>query len=85
MDALLKARDSMREEQRRKNRELMPRLAALVDEVRQQFPDAKVIWGEDLVTGHKVGQKPENENAFTIPKDYFPCATYDTNKRKAKR
>lgn len=84
-DALLKARESMREEQRRKNRELMPNLAALMDEVREQFPDAKLIWGEDLETGHVVGKKPENENVFVIPKDYFPMAQYDTSKRKAKR
>lgn len=85
MDALLDMKERMREEQRRKNRELMPGLAALMDEVREQFPDAKLIWGEDLVTGHVVGKKPENENVFTIPKDYFPCTTYDTSKRKAKR
>lgn len=84
-DALLKARGSMREEQRRKNRELMPNLAALMDEIKEQFPDAKLIWGEDLGTGHVVGKKPENENVFTIPKDYHPCASYDTKQRKAKR
>ena len=85
MDALLKARDSMREEQRRKNRELMPNLAALMDEIKEKFPDAKLVWGEDLVTGHKVGKKPEHENVFTIPKDYFPCASYETPKKKGKR
>lgn len=84
MDAVLDMKDRMREEQRRKNREKMPSLAALMDEVREQFPDAKLIWGEDLGTGHTVGTKPVEENVFVIPKDYFPMATYET-KRKAKR
>ena len=84
MSALIEMKERMREEQRQKNRELMPNLAALVDEIKDQFPDAKLIWGEDLVTGHKVGKKPENENVFVIPKDYYPSKTYDTN-RKARR
>jgi hypothetical protein len=84
-DALLKARESMREEQRRKNRELMPNLAALMDEIKEQFPDARLVWGEDLETGHTVGKKTEEEYVFYIPKNYFPCATHNTNTRKAKR
>lgn len=74
-----------REEQKRKNREAAPALAALIDEVKAQFPDAKLIWGEDLTTGVTFGKKPENENAFTIPPDYFPTQRIDTNKKKGRR
>lgn len=73
------------EQKRQQNRELMPNVAALVDEWREYFPDLKVIWAEDLVTGHKVGKRPEPEpNTFTIPKDYFPTQPVDI-KRKERR
>ena len=75
-------RDKLREEQRKKNRELMPNLAALVDEFREQFPDMKVIWGKDLVTGHEVGKKeePDPDKVFVVPKDYFPSRRIDLKK-----
>lgn len=65
-----------KEQQRQNNRELMPNVAALIDEWREQFPDLKVIWAEDLVTGHSVGKKPDpaTENAFTIPPNYYPTS-----------
>lgn len=82
--AALKA--AQRAEERRKNREAMPGLAALMDDVREQFPDAKLIWGEDLTTGVTVGVKPEEKHFFDIPKDYFPSQQIDTTKpRKGKR
>jgi len=37
-----------KEELRRMNRELMPSLAELVDEVRKQFPQAKLIYGKEI-------------------------------------
>lgn len=66
----LELRDRLREEQRKKNRELMPNLAALVDEFREQFPDAKLIWGKDMVTGHEVGKKeePDPDKVFVVPR-----------------
>jgi hypothetical protein len=81
--AALKA--AQREDERRRNRERMPNLAALMDDWREQFPDAKLIWGEDLETGVSVGTKPVDENVFVIPKDYFPMQTFEPKKGKAKR
>lgn len=45
------------EEQRRRNRELMPNVAKMMDEWREVFPDIKLIWAKDLETGHEVGKK----------------------------
>jgi hypothetical protein len=84
-DALLKAKDLMLEEQRRNNRAQMPNLAALVDEVREVFPDAKLIWGEDLETGKSVGKKPDDSNVFVVPPNYYPTMKPETTKRKANR
>ena len=38
-----------------RNRELMPELSALLDEVRKQFPKARLIYGRDDSTGYEVG------------------------------
>lgn len=79
-------RQQAREEQRRKNREQMPNLAALVDEIREAFPDARLLWGKDLVTGFEVGKKeePDPDKTFTIPKDYYPSREVNTTKRSKK-
>lgn len=41
----------------RKNREEMPNVAAMLDQIRKKNPDLvfKVIGAEDLVTGKKIG------------------------------
>lgn len=44
-----------REEVAARNRELMPELSALMDEVRKQFPKARLIYGRDESTGYEVG------------------------------
>lgn len=77
-------KERLREEQRRKNRAEMPNLAALVDELREKFPDAKLMWGKDLVTGKEVGKKeePDPDKVFVIPKDYFPGRRLETKKGK---
>lgn len=55
------------------NRQLMPNVAAIIDEYREFFPGLKVIYAEDLVTGHSVGRKPEPEpNTYTIPEGFRP-------------
>ena len=79
-------RQQAREEQRRKNREQMPNLAALVDEIREKFPGAKLLWGKDLVTGIEIGKKeePDPDKTFTIPKDYYPSRQVITTKRSKK-
>ena len=74
-----------REEQRRRNREAAPELAALLDEFKEQFPDAKLIWGKDYTTGAEFGKKPENENVFTIPPNYFPTQQIDTRQKRGRR
>ena len=87
-DQGVELRNRMRDEERRKNREKMPNLAKVVDEIRAKFPDAKLIWGKDLVTGHEVGKLEEHDpdKVFTIPKDYFPSTPLETRaKKKGKR
>lgn len=60
-----------REDAARRNRELMPNVAAMVDEWREHFPGLKVIYAKDLETGHSVGKKPEPPtNTWPIPKDF---------------
>lgn len=73
-DDAVALREKIREEQRRKNREAAPNLAAMVDEFREVFPDAKLIWGKDLVTGVELGKKdePDPDRVFVVPKDYYP-------------
>ena len=74
-----------REEQRRRNRELMPNLAELVDEFRSVFPDAKLVWGVDKVTGYEVGKQEEldPDKVFEIPRNYHPSQQIETKgKRK---
>jgi hypothetical protein len=75
------------EAKRQRNRELMPNVAALVDEWKEQFPDLKVIWAKDLVTGHEVGKKeePDPSKVFVIPPNYFPTASRETPKKGRKR
>jgi len=57
-----------REEQAKKNRELMPQVAAWVDEYRQ--------WGVTVIyaneNGVVVGKPPIEKNVFTVPANYFP-------------
>jgi hypothetical protein len=75
------------EAKRQRNRELMPNVAALVDEWKEQFPDLKVIWAKDLVTGHEVGKKeePDPSKVFVIPPNYFPTSSRETPKKGRKR
>jgi hypothetical protein len=82
---LLDAKRRAREAEREKNRAEMPNLAALVDEMREQFPGAKLIWGEDLVTGKSVGVKPDESNGFDIPPNYFPMREVNTGSRRNRR
>lgn len=74
------------EEEKRKNREKAPNLAALVDDLRQQFPGMKLIWGRDEVTGVEVGKKdePDPDKVFTVPPDYHPTRPVDTTRRRGR-
>lgn len=51
-------RDSKREE----NRKRMPNVAALLDDLREQFGDFKVLAVEDYETGVKAGTFGESDN-----------------------
>ncbi len=87
-DQGVELRNRMRDEERRKNREKMPNLAKVVDEIREKFPGAKLIWGKDLLTGHEVGKLDpvDPDKVFTIPKDYFPSTPLEIKpKKKGKR
>lgn len=67
-----------REAQRQRNRERAPAIAKLMDEIREQFPGATLVWGIDHTTGVEFGTKPpEEKNVFTIPPNYFPCASLE--------
>lgn len=62
-----------RQDAAQRNRELMPNVAALVDEFREFFHDLKVIYAEDLETGKSVGRKPEPPtNSWVIPEGFRP-------------
>jgi hypothetical protein len=74
------------EQKRNRNRELMPNVAEMVDEWRKFFPGLKVIWAEDLETGHSVGTKPEPEkHVFEIPPRYEPTKQIEPKSRKERK
>lgn len=66
-----------REAQRQRNRDRAPAIAQLMDEIREKFPEAKLVWGVDLTTGVEFGTKEEEKNVFTIPPNYYPTASLE--------
>ena len=46
----------------------MPTVAAMVDEIRAQFPGVKVTYARE--NGIEVGKRDRDENAFDIPPGY---------------
>jgi hypothetical protein len=71
-------------EQRRKNREAMPEIAKLMDEVNAKYPGSKLIWAKDLATGKEIGKKSEPKSAFVIPPNYYPGKEVDVRKGRSK-
>jgi hypothetical protein len=63
-------REQMIEEQRKKNREAMPEVAKLMDEINAKFPGSKLIWAKDLATGKEIGKKSEPKSFWVIPPDF---------------
>jgi len=63
-------KDQIREEQKKKNREQMPEVAKLMDQINARFPGSKLIWAKDLTTGKEIGKKTEEKNLFQIPANY---------------
>lgn len=51
------------------NRAAMPTIAALVDELRAQGLELRVIYASE--NGKTLGKKPEHREVFDIPKDYL--------------
>jgi hypothetical protein len=60
-------------EQRRKNREAMPEVAKLMDEINAKYPGSRLIWAKDLATGKEIGKKSEPKSFFVIPPDFKPA------------
>ena len=76
-------KDQIREEQKKKNREQMPEIAKLMDQVNARFPGSKLIWAKDLTTGKEIGKKTEEKNLFQIPASYGQKSEV-TNVRKGR-
>lgn len=76
-------REQMIEEQRKKNREAMPEVAKLMDEINAKFPGSKLIWAKDLATGKEIGKKSEPKSFWVIPPDFKP-AKETVNVRKGR-
>lgn len=77
-------KDTLREEQRRKNREEMPEIAKLMDKINAAFPGSKLIWAKDLLTGKEIGKKPIEKNVFVIPDNYRPTEVINVRKGRSK-
>lgn len=83
------------EEQRKRNREQMPNVAAMLDEFRAANPglEFKVVWAKDIQTGVEVGKRdePKPEQVFVIPESYGQTKrvedipTWKQVKKKGKR
>jgi hypothetical protein len=72
------------EEQRKKNREEMPEVAKLMDEINAKYPGSKLIWAKDLATGKEIGKKSEPKSVFVIPPDYNPGKEVNVRKGRSK-
>jgi hypothetical protein len=59
-----------REEAARRNREQMPTVAAWIDDIRKEFPNAKVVYAEE--NGHTVGRKTNVIESWPIPEGFRP-------------
>jgi hypothetical protein len=76
-------KDQIRDEQKKKNREQMPEIAKLMDQVNARFPGSKLIWAKDLTTGKEIGKKSDEKNLFQIPASYGQKSEV-TNVRKGR-
>ena len=66
MKDIADVKDQIKEQQRQKNREEMPAVAKLMDEINARYPGSKLIWAKDLTTGKEIGKKTENANLFPV-------------------
>jgi predicted amino acid dehydrogenase len=77
-------KQQLREEQRKKNREEMPEIAKLMDEINAKYPGSKLIWAKDFVTGKEIGKRTVEKNVFVIPDNYRPSEVTDVRKSRSK-
>ncbi len=73
----------MPQEKATSNRQAMPNVADIVDAWKSVFPDLRVSWAKDKVTGIELGQQ---DNGFAVPWE-LPPTPVDTKQfnRKGKR
>jgi hypothetical protein len=62
--------------ERQSNRESMPTIAQIVDEIRAQGIDVRVLWASE--GGKTVGRKPQQENAYPLEQNRFRNLTRRT-------
>jgi hypothetical protein len=77
-------KDQMREEQRKKNREEMPVIAKLMDEINAKYPGSKLIWAKDYTTGKEIGKKSVETKVFVIPDNYRTSEVTNVRKGRSK-
>jgi len=77
-------KDQLREERRKKNREEMPVIAKVMDEINARFPGSKLIWAKDYTTGKEIGKKSVEEKVFVIPENYKPSEVMNVRKGRSK-
>lgn len=77
-------KEQLLEEQRKKNREAMPEVAKLMDEINARFPGSKLVWAKDLATGKEMGKQTDLSNAFKVPPNYFPGKEVNVRKGRSK-
>jgi len=77
-------KDQLREEQRKKNREEMPEIAKLMDQINAKYPGSKLIWAKDYATGKEIGKRSIEKSVFVIPENYRPSEVTDVRKGRSK-
>ena len=76
-------KDQIREDQKKKNREDMPEVAKLMDQINAKYPNSKLIWAKDLTTGKEIGKKSDEKNLVEL-KSYSPTGAKDVRKGRSK-
>lgn len=82
MKDIADVKDQIKEQQRQKNREEMPEIAKLMDQINAKYPGSKLIWAKDLTTGKEIGKKTENANL--VPLKFYDSTTGVSNVRKGR-
>jgi len=82
MKDIADVKDQIKEQQRQQNREQMPEIAKLMDQINAKYPGSKLIWAKDLTTGKEIGKKTENANL--VPLKFYGSTTGVSNVRKGR-